>query len=272
LVSNIWIGAVADIEHAKKIQSNNSDGIDGITWTPDGRVIYASRVTGHSDIWITNADGSNQKQLTADGSNNNWPAASADGHYVVFMSNRAGPEDIWRMDIDGNNAKQLTKGGSGWFPDCSPDSQWVVYRSGVGRKSLFRVPIDGGDPVPINDRASARPAVSPDGKWIACTYFEDPKGLKTAIYPFTGGGPAKVLDFFSNHYVRWTPDSRALAYITPRSNLNLESQSVDGGQPTMLTRFSAEHIFRFAFSPDGKQLAMTRGNITMDVVLINTFK
>ena len=117
-------------------------------------------------------DGSNQKQLTADGSNNKWPVASADGRYIVFMSDRAGLQNIWRMDIDGNNPKELTVGGSEWLPDGSPDSKWVIYRSGFGKHTLWKVSIDGGEPVQLNDNASSRPAISPDGKWIACAYFD----------------------------------------------------------------------------------------------------
>ncbi len=271
LLSSIWIAPSEFTEHATKIRSNNADGMEGISWTSDGRIVYASRASGHSDIWIMDQDGGNQKQLTADGSNNKWPAASADGRYVVFMSDRAGLQNIWRMDVDGNNLRQLTKGGA-WLPDCSPDGQWVVYRGGFGKKTLFRVPIDGGEPVPINERASSRPAISPDGKWIASAYF-DPERIKTAIYPFTGGEPVKILNSsFWNFYTRWTPDSRALAYIDPRSNFNIESQPVDGSPPTQLTNFDTDHIFRFAWSRDGKHLAMTRGRFTNDVVLINNFR
>ena len=146
---------------------------------------------------------------------------------------------------------------------------WVFV---TAKKTLFRVPIDGGEPVPINEGASSRPAISPDGKWIASAYF-DPGRIKTAIYPFTGGEPVKILNLsFWNFYTRWTPDSRALAYIDPRSNFNIESQPVDGSPPTQLTNFDTDHIFRFAWSRDGKHLAMTRGRFTNDVVLINNFR
>ena len=72
--------------------------------------------------------------------------------------------------------------------------------------------------------------------------------------------------------MRWTPDSRALAYIDPRRNFNIESQPVDGDPPSQLTNFDTDRIFRFAWSRDGKQLAMTRGNVSRDVVLISNFK
>jgi Tol biopolymer transport system component/DNA-binding winged helix-turn-helix (wHTH) protein len=273
LLSSIWIAPSGDTEHAKKIRSSNDDGGEGISWTPDGRIVYASRATGHSDIWIMHQDGSNQKQLTADGSNNKWPAASADGRYIVFTSDRAGLQNIWRMDVDGNNLRQLTQGRGEGLPDCSPDGQWVVYRSVLGKKTLFKVSIDGGEPVPVNNNASSRPAISPDGKWIACAYFGDPERIKTAIYPFTGGEPAKILDLSPlSFYMRWTPDSRALAYIDRQSHFNIVSQPVDGGSSTQLTNFSSDHIFGFAWSGDGKQLALVRGNVTSDVVLISNFR
>lgn len=273
LLSSIWIAPSGDSDHAKKIRSNNADGVDGISWTSDGRIVYASRASGHSDIWIMDQDGRNQKQLTADGSTNNWPVPTADGRYVVFMSDRGGLHNIWRMDPDGNSLRQLTKDGYAGIPDCSSDGRWVVYRSGLGKKTLFKVSIEGGEPVPVNDKASSRPAISPDDKWIACAYFDDPEGLKTAIYPFSGGEPVKILPLsFSNFYVRWTPDSRALAYVDRQSHRNLVSQPMDGGPPKQLTNFDTDHIFRFAWSRDGKQLAMTRGNATSDVTLITSFK
>src|SRR5205807_9161316 len=130
--------------------------------------------------------------------------------FIVFMSDRAGAHHIWRMDSDGSNPQQLTKGGNDWYPDISYDSRWVVYVNGFAERRLWKVPIGGGDPIQVNNKISARPVISPDGKWIASTYFGDPERLKTAIYPFAGGEPAKILDVWI-FYKCWTPDGRALA-------------------------------------------------------------
>jgi len=44
---------------------------------------------------------------------------------------------------------------------------------------------------------------------------------------------------------------------------------MNGTPPKQLTDFTSERIFWFAFSRDGKQLALSRGTQTSDVILIN---
>ncbi|PWT89312.1 MAG: hypothetical protein C5B55_11620, partial [Blastocatellia bacterium] len=209
--SSIWISSAIQTSIGRAIRSNNLDGVEGLSWTPDGRVVFASRSAGKSDIWISDAAGNNQKQLT-DSGNNRWPSASADGRYIVFMSDRAGRQNIWRMDLDGGNQKQLTSGGNEWFPDCAPDSQSVVFLNMLSRRLLYKVSIDGGVAEDLTTNASSRPAVSPDGKLIACAYFDDPHGMKTAVYASQGGAPIKLLDF-KGFNLRWTPDGRGLVTI-----------------------------------------------------------
>jgi Tol biopolymer transport system component len=80
----------------------------------------------------------------------------------------------------------------------------------------------------------------------------------------------KILDIFS-FYVRWTPDGHALAYVGQRSFPNISCRPVDGGPPKRLTDFKSDRIFSFAWSHDGKQLALARGTLTHDVVLISNF-
>ena len=175
------------------------------------------------------------------------------------------------MDIDGNNPHQLTNGGNEWYPDCSPDGLWVAYVNGYGKRRLWKVSIDGGEPVQMNDQTSALPAISPDGKWVASTYFDQPERLKTAIYPFAGGEQIKVFDVW-NFYKRWTPDSRALAYIDPHNISAITIQPIEGGSPKLLTDFKTGQLFRFAWSRDGNWLALVRGTVKNDVVLISDIK
>ena len=135
---------------------------------------------------------------------------------------------------------------------------------------MWKVSIDGGDAVKIIDQTSAGLAISPDGKWIASAHFE-PADIKTAIYPVEGGEPHKILDIHTV-YIRWTPDGRALAYLDDKNLSNISIQTIDGGSTKQLTDFKPGRVFSFAWSPDGKQLAIARGSVNKDVILISNFR
>jgi Tol biopolymer transport system component len=268
-------GMMVDVSQAKQITSGGVKYYGG-AWTPDGRIVYWSDASGARDIWIMDGDGSNQKQLTADAGSNFQPIVSPDGRYIVFVSDRnGGKHNIWRMNIDGSNPKQITNTNFGRNPAITPDGLWIVYVS-YGSKSptLWRVPIEGGQPVQLNDKFSVSPAVSPDGKFIACYYWnETPDSqLRIAIIPFEGGAPVNQLNIPAS-FVRWTPDGRSLVYVDNRGGVsNLWLQPIDGGKPTQLTDFKTEQIFGFNWSHDGRQLAVARGVVTSDVVLFSGLK
>jgi Tol biopolymer transport system component len=76
----------------------------------------------------------------------------------------------------------------------------------------------------------------------------------------------------SSHF-QWSTDGLALTYVdTQKGASNIWSQPLSGGPPKKLTDFRSDQIFSFAWSPDGKQLALARGTETSDVVLIRDFK
>jgi Tol biopolymer transport system component/DNA-binding winged helix-turn-helix (wHTH) protein len=281
-LSNVWTTAPSVEENrAAQVSSNNSDGLGGISWTPDGEIVYASNVSGNEDIWIVGADGKNQRQLTTDTGRNYDPAVSSDGRYIVFVSDRTGPENLWRMEIDGSNQRLLTNNGAG-RPNCSPDGRWVVFASAdsAGNPRISRVSIDGGSPVQLTNHTSGRPVISPDGKQIVCGYFDDSdeqnSRWKYALIPFEGGEPIKMFEIpptvpFSARFI-WSLDGR-LTYIDQRNGVsNIWSQPIDGSPPKQLTKFKSGRIFQFAWSRDGKWLALARGAVTSDVVLISDFR
>lgn len=71
----------------------------------------------------------------------------------------------------------------------------------------------------------------------------------------------------------WSSNGRELTYIATRAGVsNIWSQPVDGGPAKQLTDFKSNLIFFFDWSRDGKQLALARGSVTSDVVLINEIK
>jgi serine/threonine protein kinase/Tol biopolymer transport system component len=277
-LSNVWtLSANGEASRASQITSGKYNGWGGLSWTPDARIVYTSNASGNPDIWIMDADGTNQKQLTANASSNLYPSVSPDGRYVLFVSERTGTPTIWRMNIDGSNLKQLSDTKS-YYPQVSLDSRWVVYNSfDSGKWTLWKMSIDGGNPVRLTDQTAEAPAISPDGKLIAYYYMDEQANWqhRIAVMPFEGGAPVKTFDIpqTAGWVLRWTANSRALTYVDTRGGIsNVWSQPLDGGKPTQLTDFKADQIFFFDWSSDGKQLATSRGLVTTDVVLISDFK
>ena len=71
---------------------------------------------------------------------------------------------------------------------------------------------------------------------------------------------------------QWTPDDSAIAHVAG-SPPNVWAAPLDGGPPHQLTRFSdGRRIGLFAWSRDGKRLALTRTTTTHDIVMITGLK
>lgn len=279
-LSNLWIVPDGDTNRATQVVSGKRQGSDGISWTQNGELVYASNESGNDDIWRMDADGGNHRQLTFDNHKDIQPAISSDGRHIVFVSYRSGRANIWRMDADGSNPKQLSGGRYDDAPQISPDGQWVIYHSiDPAGDSIWRVRIDGSAPMVLTRLQSRKPAISPDGRLIAFFSRGDEENAtwKLSIMPFDGGAPTHTFNIPSTvnplfDALRWTPDGRALNYpVTQNGATNIWSQSVEGGPPKQLTAFKENKIFSFAWSLDGKRLACVRGVETHDVVLIKNF-
>jgi Tol biopolymer transport system component len=272
--ANLWIMPGFDVARATQItHGTNLNAM--ASWTPDNKIIYMSNADGSHNLYLSDPRGGNAKQLTANSRGNIFPSVSPDGRYIVFESTRTGVPHIWRMDINGENPKQLTNGFDS-NPSVSPDGQWLVYVNDANMKTIWKVGIDGGQPVQITDKSSHMPVISPDGKQIACEYEEPNSPSKLAILPSEGGQPIKTLPLpngFMPTDLRWTRDGRGIVYDVTRGGVtNLWVQPIDGSPPKQLTNFTSDRIFLFDFSRDGKQVALSRGTLTRDVVLISNFR
>ncbi|PWT93770.1 MAG: hypothetical protein C5B55_03900 [Blastocatellia bacterium] len=278
---NVWVSSNVNAGSAVQITSGfqRDDGMRGLVWTPDGKIVYRSVAGGEPNIWMMKSDGTNQKQLTVNSTQNFDPAISPDGHHIVWGSRRSANTNLWQMDIDGQNAKQITNGVGEYFPEYTPDGQWVLfttYDAPSGLWSIWKVASEGGTPIRLTQKESALSSISPDGKFFACNYQEAPgTSYKIAIVPVTGGQPTRLFDIPGSfgRTIHWISDGNALTYVDTQEGVsNIWTQSFAGGPPKQLTIFKDQRIYSFAWSRDGKQLAISRGVTNNDVVLIRDFQ
>ncbi|MDQ3472989.1 MAG: hypothetical protein M3447_04550, partial [Acidobacteriota bacterium] len=265
--ADIWVAPDGDAGRATRFTSvsSNLDGLDGVRWTPEGKIVFNSTAGGREGIWIMEADGKNRKQLTTAETVDYSPSVTTDGRHVVFTSERTGAPAGWRMDIDGGNPKKLIGFGG------QAGDGWVVYQD---KGSLWKAPIDGGEPVQLSEERLVRCAASHDGKMVACSLETPGSRARLAILPIDGGAPLKIFEakFQLPARMRWTADGRAVTYIARQDGLaDIWSQPIDGGEPKRITDFKSDEIFSFDWSRDNK-LVISHGTSTSDVVLIRNAK
>ena len=100
-------------------------------------------------------------------------------------------------------------------------------------------------------------------------YYSDPavRGSRVALVPLEGDGVPTPTDIRFSAIP--TPDGRHLIHVDVRDSVPmLVRQPIAGGPAVVLGTFPNEGTLNIALSPDGRQLALSRGTSTSDVVLI----
>ena len=97
---------------------------------------------------------------------------------------------------------------------------------------------------------------------------------KIGLVPASGGSLRFVAQVpLGTGGLRWSPDGKGLQYLLTRSGAtNVWEQAVTGGDARQITRFTSGRLFSFAWSRDGKQMLLSRGNENSDVILISNFR
>jgi len=102
-------------------------------------------------LWVMQPEGGGRRRLTDNG-NDQRPAWSPDGRYVVFMSNgRHGNWELYRLDVNTSALLRLTDDpAQDGLPAISPDGEFVAFMSDRdGYWRLWYVPLTGGAALPL---------------------------------------------------------------------------------------------------------------------------
>ncbi|MEC7920731.1 MAG: hypothetical protein VYA06_01070, partial [Chloroflexota bacterium] len=161
----------------------------------EGRIVYSVIPKGkdHPDLWIMNADGSNNRPLTDTGYAEIHPAISPDGEYVAFSHDREGEWRIGIMNIDHPDPKDpwpITFYNNQRFPywgengliafHSDQEGVWSIWSkdpfmegdlSGKDLREVSKTIQNDGKAVENN---LGKPSYSNDGKYLAYSKDKGP--------------------------------------------------------------------------------------------------
>jgi Tol biopolymer transport system component len=254
-------------------------GGDAADWSPDGRqIVYACRPSVARDeppatnICVMNADGTGQRRVVEGGFAPSW---SPDGAQIMFSRSVIDAGDTWVANADGSGARMVGAGTGSWSPDGS--RILLVGASGAAPDATVVRP-DGSGARQLGDCRGA--AWSPDGRRLACTRWDEPRGTLYTIDVATGTTSTILESDVAIGDPAWVSSEPELLAITmarpgadpsalqPGNDLYLFRPGVD--KPVRLTNgLSIEGPINV--SPDGAWLAFTAvGGETRNVHVVST--
>ncbi|RKU11314.1 hypothetical protein C6502_08035 [Candidatus Poribacteria bacterium] len=168
--------------------SNNHHNDWQPSWSPDGKqIVFVSNRDGHFlgnipayEIYVMDADGKNQLNLTNNLGDDRSPSWSPDGKRITFVSERVDRDerphrDIYVMDANGKNQQRLTNNPKhdDWQPSWSPDGKQIVFHSNrEGNYDIYVMDADGGN----QQRLTNNPHSDVSPAWFVPTFAVTPTG------------------------------------------------------------------------------------------------
>jgi Tol biopolymer transport system component len=149
------IGAEGGTEQ-RFFAARGNESFRGVTWGKTW-LLFVSNLSGHSEIWRLNGDGSGPLQLTNDKRENGSPAWSPDGKQFAYYSKQADNSyQIMLANADGTGVKKLTSAGNNWSPVWSPDGNHITFASTRGGSmQIWVMDKTGGNPQLLTDKFGA---------------------------------------------------------------------------------------------------------------------
>lgn len=246
-------------------------------FSPDGRKIaFLQWVVGSvGHIWMMDADGKNQTQLTLDPDNHYCQSWLPGGDKIAFLSYRGNENVLSSIDVKSGREEPLfiVKQNIA-FARLSPDGKQFAFNSTKdGTINIWTVPVEGGQPqqLTFDKELMGWPCWSPDGKFLA---FEMTRGANTHIALIPSAGGTVIQLTFENGQswpYSWSPDGDKIAFARLQNgywNLWWVSRSTKVQKQVSNYKKLTTFVRYPAWSPLGNQVVYEYGETTGNIWIV----
>jgi tricorn protease len=286
------------VEGGRVRQITTAEGKEGV-FSPQGTQIAYVRGPGtwyrkgyrgssNDDIWISNADGSDSRQLTTFNGQDYAPMWAPDGQSLYYVSEccsapaKPMPANIMVQDAAGKNPpRQITfhmedgvrkariSANGEWIVyECGPDLWVVSTQDGHSRKLAIEVHADdktNTERTVTFTRQATEFALSADEKHIAFVVHG-----QLFLMPISGGKATRLTESAAfDHGIAWSPDSKRIIFSSDRSGQEdlylLEPDDPEHSKLGEAQKFKVKRItdspeaeIGVNFAPSGKRVAFVR--------------
>ena len=236
--------------HPKQVLSRGWRGVGRLSWSPRGNEIWFSGAQAGADpaLYAVDLSGKQRSISQVPG----WiimQDVARDGRVLINAVNS-------RLGVlyaaDGAATRDLAWFDASFAYDLSPDAKSLVFvelSSGEGRNAAIYLRKTDGSPA-VRLGYGNRPALSPDGKWVAIIHRQ-PARSQLMLLP-TGPGELRTLDVEDMRYesVEWFPDGKRILFTGNQPGRPVRSwmYALEGGKPAPIT---PEGVRGTRVSPDG---------------------
>jgi len=227
------------------------------------KILFVSDRTGKYQIYISDYDGENIKQITDFNYLINFPKWSPDRKSFYFVSYKNGSPKIGRYNLSTGKEETVFEypGLNACVATCKSKDILAVVLSKSGNPEIYLTISDGKILRKLTNYRGidSSPSLSPDGEKIV--FVSDRYGSPQIFIMDKDGFGVKRISYISTYATcpKWSPDGEYIAYVVLNSSFKIAVYDIKTGKTKLLG--NSEGAEAISWAPDSKHIVFSKTDI-----------